>query len=81
MDNDSDRFKHIFSEFKNLYTTIFYRNNLEILYELSPFNSILIEINNCNKVIDEIRNYLCHISPVYRLRYLDFEPDSIYMIF
>jgi hypothetical protein len=79
MNNDSNR--HIFEETIKLNDAKFRRDRLDELYESSPTNSILIEINKYNKIILEIRKYLCHISSNYRRTYIDFEPDSVYMIF
>ena len=54
---------------------------LEDLYVSSPTNSIIIELYDWNNIKYEILHYLCHVSRPHRREYLNFEPDSIYMIF
>ena len=73
--------KHIFNEMVKLEYTEDNINLLEDIYVSSPTNSVLIELHNLIEVKNEIKQYLCHISPAHRRSNFDFEPDSIYMIF
>ena len=73
--------KHIFNEMVKLEYTEDNINLLQYIYVSSPTNSVLIELHNFIQVKNEIKQYLCHISLLHRRENLDFEPDSIYMIF
>tara|TARA_X000000368_G_scaffold397903_1_gene367458 strand:- start:8264 stop:8503 length:240 start_codon:yes stop_codon:yes gene_type:complete len=79
MNNNSDR--HINEEKLKLNRAKYIRDRLEDQYEITPTNSILISLIEYNKVIVEIKKYLSHISPYYRRHNLDFEADSVYMVF